>query len=147
MSQATAPLRGGSPGRGGASRSNGAPALLRDVPLRELTGQEGVRSSTVTDGSGPGACNNYRVDMTAELFNTCSCGFPKSDHIQRQDAESDSSKGVGDTCPVASSLGFETGGEGGEISGADGGEDGGDGTGSPTAEDVLRGQLSAPIGT
>jgi hypothetical protein len=137
MSQATAPPRGGSPGRVGASRGNGAPALLRGMPLRELTGQEGVRSSTVTDGSGPGACNNYSVDLAAELFNTCLCGFPKSDHIQRQDAESDSSKGVGDTCPVASSLGFETGVKGEGVSDGDGSEDGGDSTGSPTKEDLI----------
>lgn len=30
-------------------------------------------------------CNNYKVDMTAEVFGTCLCGFAKEDHIEKEE--------------------------------------------------------------
>mmetsp|Transcript_126 Transcript_126/g.397 ORF Transcript_126/g.397 Transcript_126/m.397 type:complete len:1140 (+) Transcript_126:259-3678(+) len=55
-------------------------ALLerRQMKNREHGSEKTIMTESTAPGDGP--CDNFRLDMTAATFNTCQCGFPKSQH-------------------------------------------------------------------
>ncbi|GBG34096.1 Hypothetical Protein FCC1311_103192 [Hondaea fermentalgiana] len=56
---------------------------------RQQKNQEYPSEKTImTESQVDEACDNFRLDMTAATFNTCVCGYPKSEHSSKNSARS-----------------------------------------------------------
>ena len=52
--------------------------------------------------AGTGACDNYRLDVTAANFGDCKCGFPKIAHVVGRGASARPGMGIGKAKPAVS---------------------------------------------